>query len=70
MKKTGALATWGIDNSKEIEQWSAGICLKEERYFTQFDDIDRLRWRYRFAFRIASLIPAIRRAHRILYYTM
>jgi O-methyltransferase involved in polyketide biosynthesis len=70
IKKTGALVQWGIDDPKEIEQWSAGIQLKEERYFSQFKGIEKLSSAYRFAFRLAGLVPTARRAHRILYYTL
>jgi len=70
IRKTGARVQWGIDDAKEIERWSTGIHLKEERYFSQFNGIDRLNWNYNLAFRLANLFPVARRAHRILYYTL
>ena len=70
IKKTSAIINWGIDNAKEIEQWSASIHLKEERYFSQFKGIEKLSYAYRLAFRFACLIPAARRAHRTLYYIL
>ena len=70
IKKTGAMIHWGIDDAKGIEQWSAGIHLKEERYFSQFKGVDKLSCAYRLAFRLACLIPAARRAHRIIYYIL
>jgi O-methyltransferase involved in polyketide biosynthesis len=70
IKNTGANVQWGIDDAGEIEHWNNGIRLKEERYFAQFDGINRLNRGYSFAFRLSGLFPIIRRAHRILYYTL
>lgn len=70
IKRTGAKVNWGIDDGRDIEYWATGIRLKEERYFGQFKGIEMLNWSYRVAFRLADLFPAIRQAHRILYYTL
>lgn len=68
MKKTGAEIQWGLDDATAIEQWAEDIRLKEEWYFTQAEDIKKLGYGYRLAFRIASLFSAAKKAHRILYY--
>lgn len=70
IKHTGAKVNWGIDDPREIEQWAAGIRFKEERYFGQFNGIDMLNRGYRLAFQLSNLFPAVRRAHRILYYAL
>ena len=70
LKKTGAVVQWGLDDPRAIEQWAEGIRLQEEWYFTQSEDISKLAWNYRFAFKMAGLFPISRRAHRILYYTL
>ena len=70
LQKTGATVHWGIDDPHEIEQWAEGIRLKEEWFFNQSPDIERLGWFYRWTFRLAAAIPAARRAHRLLYYTL
>jgi O-methyltransferase involved in polyketide biosynthesis len=70
LQKTGAQIHWGIDDPHEIEQWAPGIHLKEEWYFSQEPDIDRLPRFYRFMFSLTSFIQAAKRAHRLLYYTL
>ena len=70
IRSTGAHVLWGIDDPHEIERWSSAIHLKEERYFPQFSGMDRLSFGYRLAFRLSGLVPAVRRAHRMLYYTL
>jgi O-methyltransferase involved in polyketide biosynthesis len=70
IKKTGAVIRWGIDDALAIEQWAEGIRLKEEWYFTQSEDLEKLRFGYRLAFRAAELFPAAKKAHRILYYKL
>ena len=70
IRRTGATVRWGIDDPHEVEHWGIGILLKEERYFAQFAGIERLSAAYRLAFRLSGLVPAARRAHRILYYTL
>ncbi len=70
IKKTGAVVHWGIDDPAAIEQWAAGIRLQEEWYFTQAEDIKKLRFGYRLAYRIADLFMAAKKAHRILYFNL
>ena len=70
IRMTGARVQWGIDDAREIEEWGAGIRLREERFFPQFIGVERLDVGYRMAFRLSSLIPAARRAHRILYFEL
>jgi len=70
LNKTGAVIHWGIDDAKAIERWAAGIQLKEEWYFTQAEDIEKLGLAYRLAFKMAGLFTAAKRAHRILYYKL
>ena len=47
LQKTGASVYWGIDDPHEIERWGQGIHLKEEWFFSQSPDLDRLGWFYR-----------------------
>lgn len=70
IKKTGAAIHWGIDDAREIEKWANGIRLKEEWYFTDSDEIDKLGPVYRFSFKIAGLFTAAKKAQRILYYSL
>jgi O-methyltransferase involved in polyketide biosynthesis len=70
LQKTGAAIHWGIDDPHEIEQWAPGIHLKEEWFFSQEPDIDRLSWLYRSMLRISGSIKAANRAHRLLYYAL
>lgn len=70
IQKTGARVQWGINDPKQIEQWIPGIHLQEERYFSQFEGLRRLKWTDRLLFHLTGLIPAARQAHRILYYSL
>ncbi len=70
LQKTGAVIQWGIDDPHEIERWADGICLKEEWFFTQSPDIDKLDWFYRMMFRLAGSFQAAKKAQRLLYYTL
>ncbi|MCL4559107.1 MAG: class I SAM-dependent methyltransferase [Chloroflexi bacterium] len=70
LQKTGASIHWGIDDPHLIEQWSEGIHLKEEWFFSQSDDLDRLSWFYRLMFRLTASIPAVQRAQRLFYFTL
>jgi O-methyltransferase involved in polyketide biosynthesis len=70
IQKTGAVIQWGIDDATEIERWAEGIQLKEEWYFTQAEDIERLGSGYHLAFWVAGLFTAAKKAHRILYYSL
>jgi len=70
LKKTGAVIQWGIDDAQEIEEWAAGIRLQEEWAFVQSEGIATLPLHHRLIFRLAGLFSVVRRAHRILYYTI
>jgi len=70
LQKTGAVIHWGIDDPHEIEQWAPGIQLKEEWFFGQTPDLNRLSWLYRFMFRLTRSMEVANRAHRLLYYAL
>lgn len=70
LKQTGAVIRWGIDDARAIEGWAKGICLREEWYFTQAKEIDKLGLGYRLAFRLAGLFSMANKAHRILYLSL
>jgi O-methyltransferase involved in polyketide biosynthesis len=74
LKKTGATVQWGIDDPQEIEGWvgdsDQGIRLREEWFFSQSPEIERLSGFYRFMFRLTAAFPAVQRAQRLLYYTL
>ncbi len=46
------------------------IRLKEEWFFSQSPDLDRLDWFYRLMFRLTGSIQAAQRAQRLLYFTL
>ncbi|MEJ2597552.1 MAG: class I SAM-dependent methyltransferase [Anaerolineales bacterium] len=72
LRETGATVRWGIDDPYELEGWAKGlgssIKLKEEWFFSQSPDIDRLSWFNRFMFHLTAPISTVQKAHRILYY--
>ena len=68
LRKTKAEIFWGIDDPKQLEKWGEGIQFKEEWFFTEYEDIKRLSFFYRLAFKAAGLSKIARQAHRILYY--
>jgi O-methyltransferase involved in polyketide biosynthesis len=70
LKKTGAVVQWGIDDATTIEGWAEGIRLKEEWYFTQSEDLDKLEPGFRLSFKIAGLFTAAQKAQRLLYYSL
>lgn len=70
LKKTEAVIQWGIDDARSIETWASGIRLKEEWYFAQADEINKLSVGYRLAFRLAGLFGAANKAQRIVYYCL
>ncbi len=70
LNKTGADIRWGIDDSHEIENWAPGIRLKEEWFFNQSPDLDKLGWLQAALFRLAGAFATARSAHRILYYQL
>jgi O-methyltransferase involved in polyketide biosynthesis len=70
IKETGAGIHWSIDDAHEIETWAEGIRLREEWYFTQAEDIDKLGGFYQFMFKLAGRFKTANLAHRILYYQL
>lgn len=70
LQKTGAVIHWGIDDAAELEKWADGIRLKEEWYFSQAEDLNKLGLGYRLGFRLAGLFKTAQKAHRILYYNL
>lgn len=70
MQKTGAAIRWGIDDAREIENWSDGIHFLNEWYFSQSDAIGFLRPYFRLMFSMASKIEMANKAHRILYFQL
>ena len=70
LKHTGATIGWGIDDPREIETWSQGICLLEEWFFTQDPDLEHLTLFYRLAYKLAGAFKVVQRAHRIVYYQL
>jgi O-methyltransferase involved in polyketide biosynthesis len=68
IQKTGATVHWGIDDPHEMEGWAEGIRLKEEWFFSQSADIERLTWFYRMMFRLTRSIQIAQRAQRLLYF--
>jgi O-methyltransferase involved in polyketide biosynthesis len=70
LQKTGATIHWGIDDPREIEGWGKGIHFKEEWFFSQEPEIDKLSGFYRFMLRLTRNIKVANQAHRLLYYTL
>jgi len=70
VRKTGATLKWGIDDPHEIENWKPGISLIDEWFFDHSDFFHHLSVSDRLIFRLTGLFPFIRRAHRILYYSL
>lgn len=70
IRKTGAAINWGIDDAHELERWADGIRLEEEWYFTRSGDLEKFGKKYKVLFKIADMITAAKKAHRILYYCL
>ncbi|MCF7805091.1 MAG: class I SAM-dependent methyltransferase [Candidatus Marinimicrobia bacterium] len=70
IKKTGASVKWGINDARLMEEWAKGIRLRNEWYFTDADEIGKLGFGTRLAFRIAGFFSTAKKAHRLLYFTI
>ena len=68
LKKTDAKINWGINNSKELENWGLGIELIDKKYFTDYEGIDSLSFINKIMFKIANIFSFTKNAHRILIY--
>ncbi len=53
-----------------LEGWAPGIRLREEWFFSQAPEIDRLDAAYRLAFRLAGRFAVANKAHRVVYYDL
>ena len=67
MQKTGAKINWGIDNSKDIENWATGYTLIEEWFFNESPLASKFGLIYSFMFKLTSAIEIAKKAQRILY---
>lgn len=59
---------WGIDDPGLLEQWDSAIRFKREIDFTSNEELKHLTSGMRAAYRIAHLLPFVRKAQRILVY--
>ncbi|MCF8395676.1 MAG: class I SAM-dependent methyltransferase [Melioribacteraceae bacterium] len=69
VKKTGAEIHWGLDDPKRLCYWDSGIKLEKQIYFTSNEEIEKLGFATRIAYKTAHLFPMARNAHRILVYS-
>jgi O-methyltransferase involved in polyketide biosynthesis len=70
LKQTGARLGWGVDDAREVENWAEGIRLREEWYFSQDADLNKLSAGYRLVYKLAGAFKAARLAQRIVYYQL
>jgi len=68
IKMTGAEIHWGLDDPKKLCYWDSGIKLERQIYFTSNDEIKKLGFGTRLAYKTAHLFPMARNAHRIFVY--
>ncbi|MCF8395693.1 MAG: class I SAM-dependent methyltransferase [Melioribacteraceae bacterium] len=68
LKRTGAEIHWGLDKPKELCSWDTGIKLEKEVYFTSNEEIEKLGFGTRLAYKTAHVFPMARKAQRILVY--
>jgi O-methyltransferase involved in polyketide biosynthesis len=70
LRKTGAVIQWGVDDPNIIERWGDGIRLEEEWFFIKYETIQNLALIYQLIFKVTGLFSVVRKAHRILYYSL
>lgn len=70
LKKTGVEVKWGINDARKIENWGNNLKYVEEKYFTDSEEIAKLDRGYRLTFKIASLFPIAKKAHRIVAFQL
>lgn len=68
LKKTGAKIQWGIDDVRRLEQWDLGIQFIQEKYFCEYDGLDKLDTLTQIMFKISSFFKVAKKAHRLLIY--
>ena len=65
VKKTGAYIHWGIDDAQLIHEWSSGLEVIDEWYFTDSEDIPFFGFKDRILFKIMGMFNIAKKAHRI-----
>ena len=70
IKKMKAQVHWGLDDPHVIETWHKGITFQEEWFFTQSEDIRKMKLGYRIMFAIAGLFSVAKKAHRLSKYQL
>lgn len=68
IKKTGAIIHWDIDDSNELSNWDPDIRFIKEIFLTSNEEIKRMGFGLKLAYRVADLFPIARKAQRILIY--
>jgi O-methyltransferase involved in polyketide biosynthesis len=70
LKKIGVEVKWGINDAKDITKWGKNLKFVEEKYFTDSEETAKLDYGYRLIFKIASLFPIAKKAHRIIVFQL
>lgn len=70
LKKTGASIQWGIDDPDHLTTWDPHIRWEKEIWLTSNEEIQHLNMITRLIYKIAHLFPMVRKAHRILVYSV
>ena len=68
LKMTGAKIQWGIDEVRLLEHWDLGIQFIQEKYFCEYDGLDKLDILTQVMFKISSFFKVAKKAHRLLIY--
>lgn len=68
LKKTGATIKWGIDDERALEHWDLGVQFIQEKYFYEYEGLEKLDVLTRMMFKISSFFTMAKKAHRILIY--
>ncbi len=70
LRRTGSQVCWGLDDTRDICLWGNGMTMKDELFFTNVPELDRLSRSCRLAYRAAGKFRIARNAHRIAVFDL
>lgn len=70
LKKTGVTEFWGIDDSREMEEWVNGLTWQEDLCFTNQSFLKEQPFMTRLLYQVTDHISAAKKAHRIAVFQL
>ncbi len=70
LKKTGVTEFWGIDDSREMEEWVNGLTWREDLSFTNQPFLKEQPFMTRLLYQVTDHISAAKKAHRVAVFQL